>query len=214
MKYIDYKRKMELSKEQYDYIDGYAREKPIDWSASVWDLDSLKFMQQYDIPFIKIPSALLTNKKLVIEAAKIKKPVILSTGMSTLEEIDVAVNNILAYNNDLIIMHTNSSYPAKYEDLNLNCIPKLRERYGCVVGYSAHEEDLEPTVIACVLGAKVVERHICLDHNMWGSDQKASLEVHAMNILRKRVRDINIILGDGYKRVTESEIPIREKLRR
>ena len=137
----------------------------------------------------------------------------MSTGMCELNEVDNAVNNVLKYNNNLVLMHTNSSYPTPKEEINLNLIPFLRERYDCPVGYSGHEEDLEPTVIAVALGATVVERHITLSHDMWGTDQKSSLEVMAMDILHKRVKDVNTILGSATKTVTESEIPIRKKLR-
>ena len=137
----------------------------------------------------------------------------MSTGMCELNEVDNAVNNVLKYNNNLVLMHTNSSYPTPKEEINLNLIPFLRERYDCPVGYSGHEEDLEPTVIAVALGATVVERHITLSHDMWGTDQKSSLEVMAMDILYKRIKDINTILGSATKTVTESEIPIRKKLR-
>ena len=137
----------------------------------------------------------------------------MSTGMCELEEVDAAVNNVLKYNDNLVLMHTNSSYPTPKEEINLKLIPFLKERYGCVVGYSGHEEDLEPTVIAVALGASVVERHITLSHDMWGTDQKSSLEVMAMDMLFKRVRDIPTILGSDKKMVTKSEISIRKKLR-
>ena len=213
IKYIDYKHKVEFQKQQYDYIDQYCKLKPVDWSASVWDLNSLEFLMQYELPFIKIPSAMTTNETLVAETAKTGRPIIMSTGMCELNEVDNAVNNVLKYNNNLVLMHTNSSYPTPKEEINLNLIPFLRERYDCPVGYSGHEEDLEPTVIAVALGATVVERHITLSHDMWGTDQKSSLEVMAMDILYKRIKDINTILGSATKTVTESEIPIRKKLR-
>ena len=213
IKYIDYKHKVEFQKQQYDYIDQYCKLKPVDWSASVWDLNSLEFLMQYELPFIKIPSAMTTNETLVAETAKTGRPIIMSTGMCELNEVDDAVNNVLKYNNNLVLMHTNSNYPTPKEEINLNLIPFLRERYDCPVGYSGHEEDLEPTVIAVALGATVVERHITLSHDMWGTDQKSSLEVMAMDILHKRVKDVNTILGSATKTVTESEIPIRKKLR-
>ena len=213
IKYIDYKHKVEFQKTQYDYIDQYCKLKPVDWSASVWDLNSLEFLMQYELPFIKIPSAMATNETLVIETAKTGRPIIMSTGMCELNEVDEAVNNVLKHNDNLVLMHTNSSYPTPKEEINLNLIPFLKERYDCPVGYSGHEEDLEPTVIAVALGATVVERHITLSHDMWGTDQKSSLEVMAMDMLHKRVKDVNTILGSATKTVTESEIPIRKKLR-
>ena len=213
MTYLEYKHKIELAKEDYNYIDIYCKEKPLDWSASVWDLDSLQFIVEYDVPFIKIGSAMLTNISLLREAAKTKIPLIVSTGMSTLEEMDKSINEILKFGVEPVIMHTNSSYPTPKEEINLNIIPMLKKRYGCTIGYSGHEEDLEPTVIAVALGAEVVERHITLSHDLWGTDQKASLEVVGMDILRKRVDVIEKIMGSDQKIVTPSEIEIRKKLR-
>ena len=213
MTYLDYKYKVEFGKDDYDYISKYCAEKPVDWSASVWDLDSLKFLADYDLPFIKIPSAMTTNELLVSETAKVGVPIIMSTGMCELQEVNDAVNNVLKHNNNLVLMHTNSSYPTPREEINLNLIPFLKERYGCRIGYSGHEEDLEPTVIAVALGATVIERHITLSHDMWGTDQKSSLEVMAMDMLYKRVKDVLKIMGTASKTVTPSEVAIRKKLR-
>jgi len=214
MSYIDYKHRIEFQKKEYDYIDQYAKEKPIDWSASAWDLDSLKFICNYDIPFVKIASASITNLELLTEAAKSGLDVIMSTGMSTLEEVDTAVETIIKNGKKPIIMHTNSSYPSPKEEINLRLIPFYKNRYDCIIGYSGHEQDLEPTVIAVALGARVIERHITLSHAMWGTDQKSSLEVHAMDMLRKRCEDVEVFLGGNNKAVTPSEIKVREKLRR
>jgi len=213
MTYLDYKYEVELGKDDYDYISRYCAEKPVDWSASVWDLDSLKFLADYDLPFIKIPSAMTTNELLVSETAKVGVPIIMSTGMCELKEVDDAVNNVLKHNSNLVLMHTNSSYPTPRDEINLNLIPFLKERYNCPIGYSGHEEELEPTVIAVALGATVVERHITLSHDMWGTDQKSSLEVMAMDMLHKRVKDISKIMGTAEKTVTPSEVAIRKKLR-
>ena len=213
MKYIDYKKKIEFEKKEYDIIRDYCYQKPIDWSASVWDHQSLEFLMNYDIPFIKIPSAMMTNTSLLIESAKSGKSIIMSTGMSTLEEVDEAVNNLIKYTDDFVIMHTNSSYPTPIDELNLKLIPFYKERYNCEVGYSGHEYDLEPTVLAVSMGAKVIERHITLSQDMWGTDQKSSLTVHAMNILKNRVENIHKMLGKGDKKVTKSEISVRKKLR-
>ncbi len=212
--YLEYKYKVEFGKKEYDYIDKYCNEKPVDWTASVWDMDSLNFILQYEVPFIKIPSAMSTNKELLTEAAKSKKTLIVSTGMSTLEEIDEAMKIIEKYGVSPVIMHTNSSYPAPVEELNLRLIPFLKKRYGCVVGYSGHEYGLEPTVIAVALGAVVVERHITLSHEMWGTDHKSSLIVLSMDMLARRIKDIDIMLGSEEKTVTKSEVPIRERLRK
>ena len=214
MTYIEYKHRIELSGADYKYISEYASEKPIDWSASAWDIDSLNFLLERGSPFIKIPSAMLTDDELLKEVVKSGVPVIASTGMSTLEEVDHAVDLLLQGHHKPVLMHTNSSYPTPLEELNLNLIPMIKERYGCVVGYSGHESDLQPTVVAVALGAQVIERHITLSHDMWGTDQSASLEVHAMHMLRKRCDRINVMMGDANKIVTQSEAPIRKKLRR
>jgi N-acetylneuraminate synthase len=213
MTYLEYKYKIEFGKTEYDYIDTYCRGKPLDWTASIWDPDSLHFILDYKVPFIKIPSALLTNLDLIKEAAQTDIPLIVSSGMSTFEEIDTAMNLIIKYGVKPILMHTNSSYPTPNTELNLNLIPILKKRYDCIIGYSGHEYDLEPTVIAVALGAQVIERHITLSHNLWGTDQKSSLEVHAMDLLKKRANDVWTMLGSYEKFVTPSEIPIREKLR-
>lgn len=214
MTYLEYKKRIELSKEQFDYIDMYCKEKPISWSCSPWDLPSLEFLAQYDLPFLKIASASLTSQDLLKEAARTFKPVILSTGMSTEEEIDNAVNILEKYGNgDYALLHTNSAYPAKDEELNLLRIQTLKEKYSCIVGYSGHEYDINPTVIAAALGAKIIERHITIDHNMWGTDQKSSLEVRGMDYLARRIRAIDVYLGSEQIKVTESELPVRDKLR-
>ena len=213
MTYLGYKRRIEFGKKEYDYIDKYCREKPLDWALSVWDIDSLKFALNYELPFIKIPSAHLTNDELLKAAALTKIPVILSTGMSTLEEIDKAVEVLKEHASQYVLMHCNSSYPAKMEELNLKMIPKLKDRYGCVVGYSGHEYGLDSTTIAVSLGAMVVERHITLDHTMWGTDHSSSVEVQGMDKLFKQINSVGKILGDGESRVYESERSVRIKLR-
>jgi N-acetylneuraminate synthase len=213
MTYLQYKHRMEFGKSEFDYINAYCMEKPIDWTASVWDLDSLEFLLQYRIPFIKIPSAHLTNYELLKEAASTGIQTIISSGMSTLEEIDNAFECVVKYGLKPVIMHTNSSYPTPREELNLNIIPMLKERYRCIVGYSGHEVDLEPTVIAIAMGAIIIERHITISHDLWGTDHKASLEVTGMDMLKKRCMDIDVILGSNKKTITISEKPIREKLR-
>ena len=213
MTYLEYKYRVEFDETQYGEINRYSKEKPLDWTASVWDLDSLKLLMKWDVPFIKIPSALITNKLLVEESAKTGKQIIMSTGMSTLEEVDDCFNLICKHGNTPVVMHTNSSYPTPRKELNLNLIPFYKERYNCTIGYSGHEPDLEPTVIAVSLGAQVIERHITLSHTMWGTDQKASLEVVGMDKLRKRCIDVSDMLGSDIKTVTESELPIRKKLR-
>lgn len=215
MSYIDYKKKIEFTYDQYSEIARFSEAIGIDWSASVWDMNSLKEIFSLQPKFIKIPSAMMTNSDLLKESLCSGLPVIVSTGMSTLAEVDAAVEIIEKHGNEskVCLMHTNSSYPTPTEELNLSLIPFLRERYGIPVGYSGHESDIEPTVIAVSLGATVIERHITLSHEMWGTDQKSSLEVHAMNMLRKRVEKIPTMLGRPLKKVTESEISVRKKLR-
>ena len=215
MTYLEYKKKIELTKEQYDYIDAYCREKPIAWSCSPWDVPSLEFIMQYDIPFIKIASATITNHDLLREAVLSMKPIILSTGMSTLEEIDASVEVLEKYGKgDYILLHTNSAYPANDSELNLLRMNTLKQRYNCIVGYSGHEYDLNSTVVAAAMGAKVIERHITIDHSMWGTDQSSSLEVRGMDYLARRIHKIPEYLGEAEIAVTKSELPIREKLRK
>jgi len=213
MKYIDYKHKIEFQKSEYDIIDKYCKSKSIHWTASVWDLPSLDFILNYNIPFIKIPSAHLTNLELIERTAETKIPIIISTGMSTLEEVDKAYNLIIKHNSNLVIMHCNSTYPAPSEELNLKVIESFNQRYDSIIGYSGHEYDVEPTVIAAVLGAKVIERHITLDHNMWGTDQKSSLEIDGMDKLIRRLSMVESIIGDGDKKLSKSELEVKDRLR-
>jgi len=213
MTYLEYKYKLEFEQAEYDYIDAYCREKPLSWTASVWDIDSLNFVKNYNVPFIKIPSAKVTDIELIEQTAITGLPVIISTGMSTLAELDEAVDTLNRHKSNFMLMHTNSSYPTKLEDANLMCIKTLKERYNCQVGYSGHEYGLEPTVFAVALGAMVIERHITLDHTMWGTDHAASVEPMGIDVLYKRIRNVKQILGDGIKRVTESELAVIQKLR-
>ena len=214
MTYLEYKKKIEFGKAEYDYIDAYCKEKPIAWTASPWDIPSLEFLLKYDLPFIKIASASNANMDLLKLACESKKPLLVSTGMSSLEEIDRTVDFLEKYSiGNYILMHTNSAYPTPAAELNLRMITTLKKRYSCLVGYSGHEMDLEPTVVAVSLGAKVIERHITLDHNMWGTDQAASLSVTAMAMLQGRMKEILLMLGDGEKTITESEKEVRRKLR-
>jgi len=213
MTYLEYKKKIEFGEKEYDYIDNYCKEKPIDWTVSVWDIPSLEFIANYNVPFIKIPSAKLTNEELLVRACRVGKPLVISTGMSTLEEIDRAVVILEKYHADYVLMYCNSAYPASQKELNLNCIKTFQERYRSPIGYSGHEQDLEPTVYAVVFGVKIIERHITLDHNMWGTDHASSLEVVGMDLLKKRIKDIDSILGDGIKKVTDAEKEMIKKLR-
>jgi len=214
MTYLAYKHKIEFQKPEYDYIDRYAKEKPLAWTASVWDLPSLEFLMKYDVPFIKIPSAKITDKELVEQTAKAGKPLFISSGMSTIEEVDNAINIVEKHlSKNYVLFHCNSTYPAKLDELNMQMITTLKQRYNCLVGYSGHEYEIMPSVTAPIYGACAIERHITLDHKMWGTDHAASLEVRGMDFLAKRVYDTKLIAGDGIKMITESEKKVREKLR-
>jgi len=220
MTYLDYKYKVEFGKEEYDEIDSYCKEKGIAWTASPWDLDSLNFLLQYDVPFIKIPSAHLTNLELIKASKKTGLKIILSTGMSTLNEIDDAVKVLRdydepfdAFNNNFALLHCNSTYPAPLDELNLKCIQTLKEVYNCEVGYSGHEFRLGTSVATIYLGATIVERHITLDRTMWGTDHMASVEPQGLIKLVRGIRELEVALGDGEIGVTESEKVVRKKLR-
>ena len=223
MTYLEYKYNVEFEKEEYDEIDRYCKERGIEWSASPWDMDSLKFLDQYDIPFIKIPSAMLTNDELLRGAKLTGKKVILSTGMSTEEEIDHAVTILEEPsgtdfsggepNKNYALLHCNSTYPSPLEDLNLSCIKTLKEKYNCEVGYSGHEFRLGTSVSAVYLGASIIERHITLDRTMWGTDHLSSVEPQGLIKLVKGIRELEICHGDGKIEVTEGEKIIRKKLR-
>ena len=212
MTYLDYKYKVEFGKKEYDEIDSYCKGKGIAWSASPWDLDSLHFLNEYDIPFIKIPSAMLTNDELLKESVKTGKKIILSVGMSTEEEIDHAVS-ILKDAKEFAILHCNSTYPAPIEELNLSAIQTLKQKYGCEVGYSGHEFRLGTTVASVYLGASIIERHTTLDRTMWGTDHMSSVEPQGLIKLVKGIRELEQAYGDGVVRVTDSQIPVRNKLR-
>ena len=215
MTYLEYKHKTEFGKKEYDEIDQHCRNKTISWSASPWDLGSLEFLLQYDIPFIKIPSAMLTNLKLIEAAAKSGKKVILSTGMSTEEEIYKAICVLEPGPEmyDYAILHCNSTYPAPLDELNLSCIKTMKDKYGCEVGYSGHEFRLGTSVAAVYLGATIIERHITLDRSMWGSDHLSSVEPQGLFKLVSGIRELEQSFGDGKIKVTESEKPVRKKLR-
>lgn len=208
----DLKRGLEFGEKQYKEIDAYCKEKKIFWTASCWDEGSVDFMEKFNPPFYKIASASLTDDGLLKHHRKFGRPIFISTGMSTLAQIDHAVE-VLGKDN-LVVMHCTSTYPSKLEELNLNVIPALMARYGVPIGYSGHEVGLSPSFAAAVLGACVVERHITLDRAMWGSDQAASIEPQGFERLVRDIRVWEIVKGDGVKKVYESEKPIIEKLRR
>jgi len=208
----DLKRGLEFGLDEYRDIDAYCKAVKIPWFFSCWDEDSVDFAENFDLPCYKIASASLTDDRLLKHTRATGKPIVLSTGMSTLEEIDHAVD-VLGKDN-LMLLHACSTYPAVYGELNLRAIPTLRDRYGVPVGYSGHETGIPSSVAAVVLGAACVERHITMDRAMWGSDQAASLEPNGVSRLVRDIRLIEQSLGDGVKRVYESEYPIIKKLRR
>ena len=208
----DLKRGLELDWEDYQEIDGYCRSSKIPWFASCWDEASVDFMERFSPPCYKIASASLTDDDLLRHTRGTGRPVILSTGMSTIEQVDHAVE--VLGKKDLILLHACSTYPAYYEELNLRVIPLLRERYGIPVGYSGHETGIASTVAAAALGACCVERHITLDRLMWGSDQAASLEPNGISRVVRDIRLVEQSMGDGVKKVYEREQPIIKKLRR
>ena len=210
--YMEYREKVEFGVDQYEEIDKFCRENNIFWFASVWDEPSVDFIEQFDVPCYKIGSASLTDDSLLNHIRAKKKPIILSTGMSTLEEVDHAVE--ILGKEELILLHTCSVYPADYEELNLRVIPMLQKRYGVPVGYSGHETGLPSTVAAVALGACVVERHITLDRAMWGSDQAASLGPSGIIRLVRDIRLVESALGKAEKKVLPREIPIKLRLRK
>ena len=215
MKYIDYKHKIEFGKTEYDTISKECKKRSIDWSTSIWDFESLDFiMENYpNIKFIKIPSALNNNYELIKESCETGLPIIVSLGMSDIKMTDQLMNVLNKYSSNFCVLHTNSAYPSPHEDLNLSLIPFLIERYKCPVGYSGHEADLDPTAVAVSLGARVIERHITLDHTMWGTDHSSSLEIRGMTTLKTRINDIPKMIGTPEKKIFESEKPFISKLR-
>ena len=208
----DLKRGLEFGQEAYEEIDAFCKEMEIPWFASCWDEPSADFIAHFPVLCYKIASASLTDDALLRHTRAKGKPILLSTGMSTYEEIDHAVE-ILSKDN-LILIHTCSAYPAHYPELNLRQIPELRKRYGVPVGYSGHETGIPSSVAAVALGACVVERHITLDRAMWGSDQAASLEPSGLTRLIRDIRLVESSMGTGEKFVSEREAAVMQKLRR
>jgi len=210
--YLDYRHRVEFNESEYREIDAYCKERNIIWFASVWDEPSATFMEKFEPPCHKIPSAALTDHALLKHLRGTDRPLILSTGMSTMEEIDAALE--VLGSEDLIITHSTSTYPCEPNELNLRMIQTLRERFLCPIGYSGHEVGLVPSVTAVVLGACLIERHITLDRAMWGSDQAASVEPGGFTRLMKYIRVTEEAMGDGVKKVYESEQGSLQKLRR
>ncbi|MFX0051126.1 MAG: N-acetylneuraminate synthase family protein [Candidatus Hodarchaeota archaeon] len=212
MTYLEYRKRIEFGKDEYKAIDNYSRENKTIWFASAWDQDSVHFLEEFKIPCYKVASACLTNYKLLKAIKKTGKPIILSTGMSTLDQIDHAVR-VLGGTNNLIILHCTSAYPARNSVINLKVINLLKERYDCPIGYSGHEIGLLISYIAVALGAAVIERHITLDKSMWGSDQAFALEPSELSQLVKNINIIYQALGNGIKNIYNDELPAMKKLR-
>lgn len=212
MSYLDYRYRVELEREQYLEIAQHAAMQGIDWFASPWDVPSVAFLEDLGVSTHKVASASVTDHDLLRELAATGKPVILSTGMSTVEQIDRAVE--VLGTERLVMLHSTSTYPLPPEEANLRTIPVLQERYGVPVGYSGHERGLQISVAAVALGAVAVERHITLDRTMWGSDQAASLEPHGFMSLVRDIRVLEKALGDGVKRVMPGELAQMKRLRR
>ena len=210
--YLEYRYKVEFGEAEYAEIDRYCREKGIIWFASPWDVGSVDFLEQFNPPVHKVASACLTDFGLLQRLKDTGKPLIVSTGMSTQNQIGSAMEFLGTDN--LVLMHTTSTYPCPPEELNLRMIETLREQYDCPVGYSGHEAGLPTTVAAVVLGACAVERHITLDRTMWGSDHAASVEPGGLERLVKYIRVVELALGNGVKRVYESEYTPMKRLRR
>ena len=212
MTYIKYRHKVEFDADAYGEIDSYCQSKGIAWFASCWDQESVDFIERFGPVAYKFASASITDDELVSHTVNTGKPIILSTGMSTMDEIDHAIG--LCDRERLLITHSTSTYPCKPEEINLRMIDTLRERFNVPVGYSGHEVGLQVSVAAVAMGACVVERHITLDRTMWGSDQAASVEPQGLIRLVRDIRTVEQARGDGIKVVYDSEVPIRKKLRR
>ena len=211
----DEKLHLEFGKDEYDEINKFCNEQEIVWFASSWDVPSQEFLKKYDIKYNKVASAMLTNKELLDVVAQEKKPTFLSTGMSTMNDIENAVEIFKKYNCPFELMHTNSSYPMKMEEANLNCIDTLKNKFLCNVGYSGHESGASLICVAAVLlGATSIERHVTLDRTMYGSDHAASLEPLGLQRLVRDIRLLDIIKGDGEKRIWPSELKKLKRLRR
>lgn len=206
---------LEFNKKEYDIIDDYCKQKDIEWFASAWDIDSQIFLRQYNSKHNKISSAMLTDIEFLKTVAEEKKYTFVSTGMSTMDQVRKTVEIIKQYGCPFELMHSNSTYPMKLEEANLRCIETLQREFNCKVGYSGHEDSSYIVcVIAVALGATSIERHITLSRSMYGSDQAASLEEPGLARMIRDVRHVNDILGDGVKRVWDSEIPVMKKLRK
>ena len=212
MTYLEYRHRVELGEDEYRKIARHADERGVHWFASPWDVPSVEFLEAMDAVAFKVASACLTDDELLIAIRDTGKPVLLSTGMSTMEEIEHAVDTLGV--DRLIVLHTTSTYPCPAEESNLLTLQTLKARFDVPVGYSGHERGLQVSIAATALGASVVERHITLDRTMWGSDQAASVEPQGLTHLVRDIRIVETALGDGVKRVFPGELAPRARLRR
>lgn len=206
-------QKEALELKDYDEIDAYCRQQKIDWFASAWDVPSQLFLRQYNLKYNKIASPMIAHRELLEAVAEERKTTFISTGMSTWDQIDAAVEIFGRRDCPFVLMHCVSEYPAPESSINLRCIIELRRRYGCPVGYSGHEVTMIPGVFAAMMGATALERHITLDRSMYGSDQAASLERRGLEMLVNYIRTIPVVMGDGVKRMTVGEEANASKLR-
>ncbi len=213
MSYLQYKWKIEFGKKEFDIINNYCKKKNIIWFASAWDLDSQRFLSKYKLKYNKIASAMLTNLKLLNSVAKEKKLTFISTGMSTLKDISVAIKIFKKYKCKFVLMHCVSTYPCPIDQLNLKTIVTLRNKFKCEVGYSGHEAEVSPSLFAYFLGANYIERHITLDRSMWGTDQAASLSETGMKNLSNILNKTASIVGNGKKTITAQEKELIKKFK-
>ncbi len=211
--YLEYKKKIEFDYKQYRIIDKYCKKKKIIWFASAWDFESQRFLKKFSLKYNKVASAMLTNLKLLEMIAKEKKITFISTGMSTIVDIQKAINIFKKHKCKFILMHCVSTYPCPIEDLNLNTILTLKRKFKCEVGYSGHETSVSPTLLAYFMGANYIERHITLDRSMWGSDQSASLSEPGIKNLTDILKKIHLVTGDGKKRILPYEKKMLEKFK-
>ena len=213
MTYLEYKKKIEFGRKEFDVIDKYCKKKKIKWFASAWDIESQKFLKKYNLKYNKIASAMVTNLKFLDFVAKEKKHTFISTGMTNLKDIKNAVKIFKKNKCDFTLMHCVSSYPAPEENLNLNTINTLRNKFKCSVGYSGHENSVSPSLYAFLLGASAIERHITLDRSMWGTDQSASLAEPGIKNLVELINKSQTILGNGIKTKSKEDKKLEKKFR-
>lgn len=211
--YLNYRKKIEFGHKEYNEIDKFCKKKKIIWFASAWDIDSQKFLKKYNLKYNKIASAMLTNLDLLEKVAMEKKTTFISTGMSNLKDIQNAIRIFKKKKCKYILMHCVSTYPCPIEKLNLKMILTLKKKFNCEVGYSGHESSVSPSIIAYMLGARYIERHITLDRSMWGTDQASSLSENGMKNLSNILNKSSLVLGDGIKKLTKEEIVLLKKFK-